>query len=123
MTATLPPLALGLMLSPLLMLAGCGQSSVPKAGGTASGDVLPGTVSDAMLNTDRSQAQAPLAPAVHSTGTKAEAGAGADASEAAPDTEAAAETPPVAEASAQPKPATPMPPKPKPAASPKPTAP
>ena len=123
MTRKLPLLALGMVLTPMLMLTGCGQSSSPKSGGTASGDVLSGTVSDAMLNTDSSQAEAPLAPAMHSAGSKAEAGSGTEASEAAPDASAAAETLPVAEAPAPPKPAAATPPKPKPTTSPKPTAP
>jgi len=114
MTRTLPPVALGLLLGPLLLLAGCDQLSAPKAGPTASGEVLPGTVSDAMLNTDQSQAEAPLAPVANSAPGKDAGKSGAAASESAPDTSeetvasTVAETPSASE------------PKPKPATSPKP---
>ncbi len=101
----------------LLMLAGCDGLSAPKAGPTASGVVLPGTVSDAMLNTDRSQAQPPLAPAAISPANKDRKANGAAASEAASDASAAAETGPETEVSPV------LPQKPKPAASPKPAAP
>lgn len=46
---------------PLLALGACDRAAPQKTTGP-SGRVLPGTVSDAMLDTDRLQAQAPLAP-------------------------------------------------------------
>lgn len=59
----LPLLKLALAVAPLLLLGACGKSSSPQAGSTASGEILPASVSDAMLDTSGSQAQAPLAPA------------------------------------------------------------
>jgi hypothetical protein len=49
-----------------LALGGCDAAKQADAPGKASGQVLPGTISDAMIDLDRSQAQAPLAalPAV-----------------------------------------------------------
>lgn len=119
MNRTLPPLALGLALGSLLALAGCSKQAGPQAGPTANGNVLPGTVSDAMLDTDRSQAQAPLAPVSHSAAAGIDTGAlsvatgpAADSSAEPANTELPSDTP-----------ATPaILPKPKPAASPKPAA-
>jgi len=103
MIRLVPTVALAL----LLMLAGCDTSSAPKAGATASGEVLPGTVSDAMLSTDRSQAESPLAPAVQSAASKESAAAGSASSESVPNASSAAESPPVAETPTSPKPAAP----------------
>lgn len=114
MTRTLSPRTLALALAPLLLLAGCDSLTAPKAGPTASGEVLPGTVSDAMLNTDRSQAQPPLTPVANSPAEKDKKADGASQSEAAPDASAAADAIPSADAPQV------APPKPKPAASPKP---
>lgn len=72
-------------LAPLLLLSACGKSSAPQAGSTASGEILPGSVSDAMLDTDRSQAQAPLAPAARAA-ARVDSGASADAIDVASDT-------------------------------------
>ncbi len=113
MIPLLPFRPLILALAPLLLLGACGKSSAPQASSTASGEILPGSVSDAMLETDRSQAQAPLAPAAHSSAAKADSSATGDSSAAAAD--AAAPT----EAAA----ADPEAPKPKPQASPKPATP
>lgn len=115
MTRTLPVLTFALMAGPLLLLAGCDSLSAPKAGPTARGEVLPGTVSDAMLNTDRSQAQPPLAPVAKSPADKDKTvdGAATSLSDAASDASAPAESGPAAEASPV------EPPKPKPAAGPK----
>jgi hypothetical protein len=107
---------LALAFAPLLMLAGCDSLTAPKAGPTASGEVMPGTVTDAMLDTDRSQAQPPLAPVANSPAEKGKKADGATASEAAPDSSAAAEANPSADVPQA------APPKPKPAASPKPAA-
>lgn len=47
----------------ILALAGCGGNDGQKAqGGTAQGEVLPGSVSDAMIAVDQVRSQAPLAP-------------------------------------------------------------
>ncbi len=83
MTRCLPFPAVALVLAPLLLLGSCGKSSAPQAASTASGEILQGSVSDAMLNTDRSQAEAPLAPVSHSLTSKTAADPGDGASEAA----------------------------------------
>ena len=113
MIRLLPSRPLILALAPLLLLGACGKSSAPQASSTASGEILPGSVSDAMLDTDRSQAQAPLAPVAHSNAAKADSSATADASAPANDAAVPAEA----------APATLEPPKPKPQASPKPATP
>jgi hypothetical protein len=46
----------------LVLLAGCGKAAEPPAGKAAGAQVLPGTISDAMLDVDRSQSQPLLAP-------------------------------------------------------------
>ena len=53
---TLLPLAIG------LALGGCGKSGDDKAATAAGGEVLPGTISDDMINLDTSTASPPLAP-------------------------------------------------------------
>jgi len=113
MISPLPPRQLILAIAPLLLLCGCGQSSAPHASSTASGEILPGSVSDAMLDTDRSQTQAPLAPSSHSSALKVDSSAAADTSAAATDTTAPAEA----------DLADPDLPKPKPQASSKPATP
>jgi hypothetical protein len=45
-----------------LLLAGCGKAAQPPAGKAAGAQVLPGTISDAMLNLDQSRAQPLLQP-------------------------------------------------------------
>lgn len=102
MIRILPSRSLVCALAPLLLLGGCGKSSAPQAGPTASGEILPGSVSDAMLDTDRSQAQAPLAPAAHSAAAKVEASTAAEATDAAGDAAANTDT-----VSADPAPAAP----------------
>ena len=49
-----------------LLLSGCGGDGAKKAegAGTAQGEVLPGSVSDAMVPLDQVKSQAPLAPKV-----------------------------------------------------------
>lgn len=117
MKRTLPLSALCLVLSPLFLVTGCGKQSGPQAGPTASGEVLPGTVSDAMLDTDRTQAEAPLAPAAASASTKMARDTVSTASDPAAVTSAGErETAQPAELPAAPAAA----PKPKPAASQKP---
>ena len=47
----------------LLALAGCkGEAKMDAGAGTAQGEVLPGSASDAMLPLDTVKSQAPLAP-------------------------------------------------------------
>lgn len=103
MIRLLPSRHLILALAPLL-LGACGKSSAPQAGSTASGEILPGSVSDAMLDTDRSQAQPPLAPAAPSAAPKGDSSASADASETATDAAATAEAAPAAAEEPRPKP-------------------
>ncbi len=49
----------------LLTLGGCSKPAPPPAGQAAGAQVLPGTISDAMLNLDRSQAGPLLQPVQH----------------------------------------------------------
>lgn len=113
MTRLMPTAKPALVLAPLLLIGGCGTSSGPQAGSTASGEVLPGSVSDAMLDTNGSQAQAPLAPAAHKASGKSDADAGAESSEAAVDAASPADPvapdqgPPRPNSTASAKPATP----------------
>ena len=73
------PLAV-LALAPLLVLAACGQDK-PKQS-AASGEILPGSISDAMLPEDRLTSQPPLAPVSARPGKGAATGAAADATDA-----------------------------------------
>jgi type IV secretory pathway VirB10-like protein len=51
------------LLACLLALAACSDNSARKAGaGTAEGEILPGSASDAMLPLDTARSEAPLAP-------------------------------------------------------------
>lgn len=120
MNLILPPRALALVMSPLLILGGCGTQSSPEAGKTATGEVLPGTVSDAMLDTGLSQAEAPLAPAARSAADTAGLKPTATASDPATEANAGAAEPEKPTEDAAASVATP---KPKPSADPKPSAP
>ncbi len=104
MTRLLPTIALAAALATVLLLGACGTSTAPQAGSTASGEILPGSVSDAMLDTSGSKAEAPLAPVARTASTKADASA--DASKGAIDEPALADTAPATGAPATPKPAT-----------------
>lgn len=53
-----------------LALGGCEKKAENPAAGAAGGEVLPGSVSDAMLDTDQSQAQAPLVDVRPTTNAK-----------------------------------------------------
>ncbi len=55
-----------------LLLTACGGDKAKKAegAGTAQGEVLPGSVSDAMIPLDSVKSQAPLAPKVEGEGKK-----------------------------------------------------
>lgn len=75
-----------------LALAACGQKSAQTDGAAAPGEVLPGSVSDAMLDTTRSQAEAPLM-AVKAEGAKAAAKPTDDASAGASEGDAPAPAP------------------------------
>lgn len=90
----LPSRSVAVVLFPLLALGACNSSSAPQASSTASGEILQGSISDAMLETDRSQAQAPLAPAAHNAAAKVDASASAEASDPAADPAAATDIAP-----------------------------
>jgi hypothetical protein len=55
-------LRLYLTLCTALALAGCGGDGKKETGGKAGGEILPASVSDAMLPYDTVRSQAPLAP-------------------------------------------------------------
>ena len=90
-----------LLLALLLALPGCDKEAAKPTGGTADGEILPGSASDAMLPLDTLRSQPPLAPKVESSGKPADkAGkpaAKGEASEAAPAAEPAVPDEPVAE--------------------------
>lgn len=93
---------LNLAAATALTLAGCKEQSEVKAP-AASGEVLPGTVSDAMLDTDQSQAQAPVM-AVHQSGSApADEGGAVLAADASTDATAVDAPEPVASATASPE--------------------
>lgn len=90
-------ICLALSASALVMLGGCGtEQKKDKTAGTAGGEILPGSTSDAMLPLDTVRSQPPLAPKAEGSG-KAGDKAGDDATEpatdAAPDAAAAPEEP------------------------------
>jgi hypothetical protein len=51
-----------ILLASCLALAGCGKAAEQPAGKAAGAQVLPGTISDAMLNLDQSRARPLLQP-------------------------------------------------------------
>jgi hypothetical protein len=70
-------------LAPIVLLAACGDSSGDEAG-TASGEVLEGTISDSMLPLDTVRSQPPLAqPSAARTGASASETPEGEATEAA----------------------------------------
>lgn len=113
---TLRPRAFHLtVLALVFALGACGSKDDGKAAKAAGGDVLPGTVSDAMIDLDRTQAQAPLQAVQPSAKTAAKdtAAPAADASGAAADDQSPAPAPsPTPAAGASPKPAASASPKP-----------
>lgn len=116
-------------LAACVLLTGCGRKSDDSKAQAAGGEVLPGTVSDAMIDSDRSQAQAPLLAPSPAAGTRSTGDAGAAAvkgSEASPSENATAEAEaaaPAAKASVPaPADAVPKPAASKPAVTPKPVA-
>ena len=82
-----PILALALCAMLGLLVAGCGQKAETTAGDAVTGEVLPGSISDAMIDLDTSTAMPPMAPVkpVEKTAAKA------SASDAAPDVTQVAE--------------------------------
>jgi hypothetical protein len=58
------------MLALALALASCGETKKAASAGTAGGEVLPGSASDAMLPIDAVRSQPPLAPKVQPSGAK-----------------------------------------------------
>ena len=86
-----------------LVLAGCGKKAAE--GNKAAGEVLEGTISDAMIATDQTRSQPPLAPhnakAADARGEKAKAKPGDEDAES-PKADAA----PTPESSPAPKPST-----------------
>ena len=98
----------------LLALGGCEKNAETSAAGAAGAEVLPGSVSDAMLDTDQSRAQAPLdaaKPAVKARLTKGETPVTEGGVPPAEDTPVASATPAsrpatAPGASAAPKPST-----------------
>jgi hypothetical protein len=80
LTRALPAICL----APVLMLSGCGKGGDQPVGKPAGAQVLPGTISDAMLNLDQSQSQPLLQPAPQTRAT-APAVPSDDASDAAVD--------------------------------------
>ena len=86
-----------------LVLAGCGKNAAE--GNKAAGEVLEGTISDAMIATDQTRSQPPLAPhnakATVARGEKAKAKPGDEDAES-PEADAA----PTPESSPAPKPST-----------------
>lgn len=83
-----------------LALSACNQTAPKQTGGTAGGEILPGSASDAMLPLDTLRSQPPLAPKVESSGKPEAKGArsgAAPSASAAPAAEA-----PKAEPAAEP---------------------
>lgn len=81
-----------------LTLAACGGDRRDEGAGKAQGEILPASVSDAMLPVDTVRSQAPLAPAAQASGkekgdqeTAPEASEAASSPETAPATAAAAD--------------------------------
>jgi len=75
-----------LLLAPVMLaLAGCGLSDDSSASKDAAGQVLPGTISDAMVPLDTVRSQAPLAPQAAPAGASDEASDAAEASDAPSD--------------------------------------
>ena len=60
------------LLLPLLLLAGCGGDSTSDDGRSASGEVLEGTISDAMLPLATATSQPPLLPPEQQDGRRGE---------------------------------------------------
>lgn len=104
--------ALAALTASSLALAGCKGEKKPAEAGTAQGEILQGSVSDAMLPLDTVRSQPPLAPEAISSGQPGKKSAHGDASgEASAAVSDAAEAPaatpsPAAAASSAAVPAT-----------------
>lgn len=95
---------LPIVLVSALALAACNSAKKEDPGARAAGgEVLEGTISDAMLDLDKSTAEAPLAPRKAAKGEDKDAKKGADASGAADEEEdtPAAEVTPTAKPAAK----------------------
>ncbi len=64
------------LLALTLAISACNSEKPPAAAGTAGGEVLPGSVSDAMLPVDTVRSQPPLAPMSDSGDANREGGSG-----------------------------------------------
>lgn len=85
-----------LALPVLALLAGCGDDAASGDGRAASGEVLEGTISDAMLPVDRVRSEPPLAdPAAfaQTRGGASESGETTDGDAAEPEADAAGPAP------------------------------
>ncbi len=88
-----------------LALSACNQNTAKPTGGTAGGEILPGSTSDAMLPLDTVRSQPPLAPKVESSGRPADKGARSEPAvsrSSAPAAEAPAASPEPVEEPAEP---------------------
>ncbi|BEV02386.1 hypothetical protein [Novosphingobium olei] len=88
----------------VLALSACGKKDDGNAAQAAGGEVLPGTVSDSMINLDTSTSEPPLQPVQPSAGAKTAKAPADDASGAADEPEAEAPAPAAAPAAASPPP-------------------
>lgn len=95
-----------------LALGGCEKQAENPGAGAAGAEVLPGSVSDAMLDTDQSREQAPLAAIKPTVTTSASADDASNASESAPRTEDRSASP--AASTSKPEPSASATPRPKP---------
>ena len=98
------PTALAIALAPLL-LASCGKSTAPQTGSKASGEILPGSITDAMLDSDHTHTEALLAPAARGAAAKTDVAAGALSSGTAIESDGAAQPEQVEGSQPPPKPA------------------
>jgi hypothetical protein len=88
-----------------LVLGACGSGERETAKGTAAGEILPGSASDAMLPLDTVRSQAPLAPRTDPAAKAAgKMGAAQSEAEAPGEGQTAAEAAPAAEAAEAPAP-------------------
>lgn len=74
----------------LLLVAGCNRQTDESKAKAQGGEILPGSISDDMIDLDTSTASPPLAPAKAAAGKKVTTPEAAAASEAADGTEASA---------------------------------
>ena len=103
----LRPALAGAALALLLALPGCGGEKKEPTQGTAGGEVLEASVSDAMLPIDQVRSQAPLAPRTEGDGSKRNSRDGKDEEEGSGSSDAAEE--PAGESEAAEAPAAAMP--------------